>query len=50
MIKAINSKVITVAAYPMNSCKFYKVELKELDLAVKRKLKKCNILGRQLSD
>ena len=40
LIKAINTKVILVVAYPMNVCKFTKVEL--IDLAVKRGLKKCN--------
>ena len=42
LIKAINTKVILVVAYPMNVCKFTKVELNELDLVVKRGLKKCN--------
>ena len=44
LIKAINAKVIPVV------CKFIKTELNELDLLVKRKLRKCNMLGRQLSD
>ena len=35
-IKAINTKVIPAAAYPMNVCK--------------RELRKCNMLGRQSSD
>ena len=34
----------------MNVCKFTKAELNELDLAVKRKLRKCNMLGGQSSD
>ena len=50
MIKAINTKVIPVAAYPTNVCKFTKPELNELDLVVKRELRKCNTLGRQSSD
>ena len=50
LIKAINNKVIPVAAYPMNVCKFTKAELNELDLVIKRKLRKCNMLGRQSSD
>ena len=49
LIKAINTKVIPVAAYPMNACKFTKAELNELDLIVKRELRKCNMLGRQSS-
>ena len=50
LIKAINTKVIPVAAYPVNVCKFTKAELNELDLVVKRELRKCNMLGRQSSD
>lgn len=50
LVKAINIKVIPVAAYPVNVCKFTKAELNELVLAVKRELKKCNKLGRQSSD
>ena len=49
-IKAINTKVIPVAAYPMNVSKFTKVELNELDPVVKRELRKFNMLGRQSSD
>ena len=50
LIKAINVKVIPGAAYPMNVCKFIKAELSELDLVVKRELRKWKILGRQSSD
>ena len=50
LIKAINVKVIPVAAYPMNVCKFIKAELSELDLVVKRELRKWKMLGRQSSD
>ena len=50
LIKAINTKLIPVAAYPMNVCKLTKAELNELDLVVKRELRKCNMLGRQSSD
>ena len=50
LIKAINTKVIPVVAYPMNVCKFSKAELNELDLVEKRELRKCNMLGRQSSD
>ena len=50
LIKAINTKVIPVAPFPMNVCKFTKAELNELDLVVKGGLRKCNILGRQSSD
>ena len=50
LIKAINTKVIPVVAYPMNVCKFTEAELHELDLVVKRELRKWNMLGRQSSD
>ena len=50
LIQAINSKVIPVAAYPMNVCKMTKGELNELDQIVKRELRKNNMLGRQASD
>ena len=36
LIKAINTKVIPVAAYPMNVCKFTQLELVELDQIVKK--------------
>ena len=50
LIEAINTKVIPVAAYPMNVCKFTKAELNKLDLVVKREIRKCNMLGRQSRD
>ena len=49
-IRAINTKVIPVAVYPMNVCKFTKTELTELDQIIKRELRKNNMLGRQSSD
>ena len=49
LIKAINTKVIPVAVYPINVSKFAKVKLNELDFVVKRELRKCNMLGRQPS-
>ena len=36
LMKAINTKVIPVAEYPMNICRFTKAELEELDQATKR--------------
>ena len=36
---AINAKVILVAAYPMNVCKFTSGELNELDQVIKRELR-----------
>ena len=50
LMKAINSKVIPLAAYPMDVCKFTKAELNELDHVVKRDLRKCDMLGKQSSD
>ena len=50
LVKAINTKVIPVAAYPMNVCKFAQSELTELDQVIKRELRKNNMLGRQASD
>ena len=50
LIQAINSKVIPVAAYPMNVCKMTKGELNELDQIVKKELRKSNMLGKQASD
>ena len=39
LVRAINTKVIPVAAYPMNVCKFTGGELKELDQVIKRELR-----------
>ena len=50
LIQVINSKVIPVAAYPMNVCKMTKGELNELDQIIKRELRKSNMLGKQASD
>ena len=50
LIRAINTKVIPVAACPMNVCRFTKTELTELDQIIKRELRKNNMLGRQSSD
>ena len=50
LVKVINTKVIPVAAYPMNVCKFTQSELTELDQVIKRELRKNNMLGRQASD
>ena len=50
LVKAINTKVIPVAAYPMYVCKFTQSELMELDQVIKRDLRKNNLLGRQASD
>ena len=38
LVRAINTKVIPVPAYPMNVCKFNGGELKELDQETKREL------------
>ena len=50
LVKAINTKVIPVAAYSMNVCKFTQSELTELDQVIKRDLRKNNMLGRQARD
>ena len=47
---AINAKVIPVAAYPMNVCKFTSGELNELDQVIKRELRSKKMLGKQASD
>ena len=50
LVKAINTKVISVAAYPMNVCKFTQSKLTKLDQVIKRDLRKSSVLGQQASD
>ena len=50
LVHAINIKVIPVAAYSMNVCKFSDGELKELDQVIKQELRLKNMLGKQSSD
>ena len=50
LVRAINTKVISVAAYPMNICKFNGGELKELDEVIKHELRSKNMLGKQSSN
>ena len=50
LVRATNTKVIPVAAYPMNVCKFTDGELKELDYVIKRELISKNMLGKTLSN
>ena len=50
LIRAINNKVIPVAAYVMNVCNLSKGELEELDQMIKRELRNNNMLGRQSSE
>ena len=50
LIKAINMKVLPVAAYAMNICRFNFGELKELDQTIKRELQGKNMLGKQASN
>ena len=50
LIKTINTKVMPVAQRPTNVYKFTKVELNELNLSVKKELRKFNMLGRQSVD
>ena len=42
LVKAINAKIIPVAAYPMNICKFTQSERTELDRVTKRCLRNNN--------
>ena len=49
LITAINMKVIPVAAYTMNICRFIG-ELKELDQTIKKELRGKNMLGKQASN
>ena len=50
LVRAINTKVIPVAAYSMNVCKFTDRELKELDQVIKRDLRLKNMRGKQSSN
>ena len=50
LVRAINTKMIPVAAYPVHVCKFNGGELKELDQVIKRELRSKNILGKQSSN
>ena len=50
LVCAINTKVVLVAAYPMNACKFNGGELKELDQVIKRELRSKNMQGKQSSN
>ena len=50
LISAINAKVISVASYPMNICKFSNGELNQLDQVIRKELRVKNMLGRQASD
>ena len=50
LVRAINTKMIPVAAYLMNVWKFTGGELKELDQVMKRELRSKYMLGKQSSD
>ena len=45
LISAINAKVIPVASYPMNICKFSNGELNQLDQVIKKELHAKNMSG-----
>ena len=45
LVRAINAKVIPVAAYSINVCKVNGRELKELDQVIKCELRSKNMLG-----
>ena len=50
LVSVINTKVVPVAARPMNVYKFNGGELKELDQVIKRGLRSKYMLGKQSSD
>ena len=50
LVKAINTKFISLAAYPWNVYKFDQSELTKLDQVIKRDLRKNNMLGQQASN
>lgn len=50
LVKAINCRVVPVAGYVMNVCRFSKNDLAELDMIVKRVLRKNVMHGRQASN
>ena len=50
LVKAINTKYISVAAYPRNVYKFDQSELIELDQVIKKDLRKNNMLGQQANN
>ena len=50
LIRAINCRVIPVAAYIMNVCNLGKGELEELDMIIKRSLRQNGLHGKQSSD
>lgn len=47
LVRAVNTKVILVAAYPMSICKFTGGDLKELDQVIKHELRSKNMLEKQ---
>ncbi len=49
-VRAVNCRVIPVAGYAMNICRFSKAELEELDMIVKRILREKKMHGRHASD
>ena len=50
LVGAVNCRVIPVAGYVINICRFSKDDLVELDMVVKRKLGEEKMHGRQASD
>ena len=49
-IRGIHAKVILVAAYTINVCKFTAGELKELDQVITREMRAHDILGKLVND
>ena len=50
LVRAINTKVVPVAAYQMSICRFTGGELKELNQVIKRELRSKNMLEKQSYD
>ena len=48
LLKVLNKKVMPVAAYPVNVCKFTQSELIESDQVIKRDLRKKYMPGQQV--
>ena len=47
LVKAINFRVISVAAYMMNVCNFTRLELDQFDKGIKKILRENNLHGNQ---
>ena len=50
LVKALNTRVISVARYVINICNLTKQQLDELDILIKEELRKAKTHGVQASD